>query len=175
MSITTRRPTVPPRRPVPRLVALLAATFGCWGCADKNPPRPRNVLLVSIDSLRADHLGCYGYPRDTSPTIDRLAREGVRFANALTPNRSLSHAPHGDGAGSPWRSETSRSWTRFSLRTPTGRSFRRTLSAARCSLHSEIGCSTLDHVQLAVRMRHDAWRRWRQSSQCQESPGPRPP
>jgi arylsulfatase A-like enzyme len=45
-----------------------------------------NVLLISIDSLRADHLGCYGYPRDTSPNIDRLAAEGARFATAVAPS-----------------------------------------------------------------------------------------
>ncbi len=38
-----------------------------------------NVLLVSIDTLRPDHLGCYGYQRATSPAMDRLAEEGVRF------------------------------------------------------------------------------------------------
>ncbi len=38
-----------------------------------------NVLLVDIDSLRADHLGCYGYPRPTSPNIDALAERGWRF------------------------------------------------------------------------------------------------
>jgi arylsulfatase A-like enzyme len=47
-------------------------------------PRP-NVLLVSIDSLRADHLGSYGYARRTSPTIDRLASEGVLFEKAIAP------------------------------------------------------------------------------------------
>jgi arylsulfatase A-like enzyme len=45
---------------------------------------PYNVVLISIDTLRPDHLGCYGYDRQTSPTIDRLAREGVRFENAFS-------------------------------------------------------------------------------------------
>ena len=46
-----------------------------------------NVVLIVVDTLRADHLGCYGYFRDTSPFLDRLAREGVLFrdsrANAI--------------------------------------------------------------------------------------------
>ena len=41
------------------------------------------VLIVDIDSCRPDHLGCYGYERNTSPTIDRLAAEGVRFENCF--------------------------------------------------------------------------------------------
>lgn len=41
-----------------------------------------NVILVTVDTLRADHLGAYGYSRDTSPNIDRMAREGVLFSNA---------------------------------------------------------------------------------------------
>ena len=43
-------------------------------------------MLVSIDSLRSDRLGCYGNPRPTSPAIDRLARQGVRFRRALAPS-----------------------------------------------------------------------------------------
>lgn len=43
-----------------------------------------NVILISIDTLRADHLGAYGYDRNTSPNIDRLAQEGVLFENAFS-------------------------------------------------------------------------------------------
>lgn len=43
------------------------------------------IVLVTFDTLRADHLSCYGYPRATSPFIDRLAAEGVRFLNTYAP------------------------------------------------------------------------------------------
>ena len=46
------------------------------------PGRP-NILLYVIDTLRADHLGCYGYPRATSPNLDALATEGMIFTNAV--------------------------------------------------------------------------------------------
>jgi len=41
-----------------------------------------NVIIVVLDSLRADHVACYGYPLGTTPNLDRLASEGVRFAQA---------------------------------------------------------------------------------------------
>jgi len=51
-------------------------------------PAPRgdgpNLILLSIDTLRADHLGCYGYERSTSPSIDRLASEGVLFEQVVS-------------------------------------------------------------------------------------------
>ncbi len=43
------------------------------------------IIIVSIDALRADSLGCYGYERDTSPHIDAIASDGVIFNNAYTP------------------------------------------------------------------------------------------
>jgi arylsulfatase A-like enzyme len=57
-----------------------------------NGRRP-DVLLVSLDTLRADALSCYGNPRPTSPFLDALASRGVRFANcyAPTPHTAPSH------------------------------------------------------------------------------------
>ncbi len=52
----------------------------------------RDILLITVDALRADHLGAYGYPRPTSPHMDGLAKGGVRFerAYAATPHTSYS-------------------------------------------------------------------------------------
>lgn len=50
-------------------------------CTEPSPERPTNAILISIDTLRPDHLGCYGYDRPTSPALDRLASEGVLFEN----------------------------------------------------------------------------------------------
>ncbi len=54
----------------------------------------RNVILVSIDTLRADHLGCYGYGPPTTPAIDRFARDAIVFENAIAqaPSTLPSHA-----------------------------------------------------------------------------------
>lgn len=43
-----------------------------------------NIILISLDSLRPDHLGCHGYFRDTSPHLDRFASEGTRFTNFIS-------------------------------------------------------------------------------------------
>ena len=52
---------------------------------NKNFRQPQNILLITIDTLRADHLGCYGYSHIQTPTIDSLAQEGIRFEWAFTP------------------------------------------------------------------------------------------
>src|SRR6187399_1197326 len=73
-------------------VALLA------GCQPQKPKpvalRPLNVLLVTIDTLRPDHIHCYGYPDVETPTLDALAQRGVLFENAVaqTPLTPPSHA-----------------------------------------------------------------------------------
>lgn len=64
--------TIGPRL-APILLVLASQLAGCGG--QKHP----NVLLISVDMLRADHVSCYGYPQATSPSIDALAKEGVLF------------------------------------------------------------------------------------------------
>ena len=49
------------------------------------------ILYVDIDSLRPDHLGCYGYHRSTSPTIDAIAKEGVKFTNFYSTDTPVSY------------------------------------------------------------------------------------
>lgn len=48
-------------------------------------PGVPNVLVIVVDTLRADHVSSYGYSRPTSPNFDRLAQQGVRFENAISP------------------------------------------------------------------------------------------
>ena len=52
---------------------------------DANADTP-NVIVIVVDTLRADHLSSYGYERDTTPFMDSLAAEGVRFENAISPS-----------------------------------------------------------------------------------------
>src|SRR5436305_6262851 len=63
------------RQVLPALLVL--ALCGC------SRPAP-NVLLITLDTTRADHIGCYGFPLAQTPRLDRLAREGVRCADAVS-------------------------------------------------------------------------------------------
>ena len=49
----------------------------------KNPP---DIYLITIDTLRADHVHCYGYGKIATPAIDALAQSGFRFSQAFTPS-----------------------------------------------------------------------------------------
>ena len=89
------------------LLALLMALAG-WGCGPESTATPAGgeagsaaatpasetgpgdsgvsrVILISIDTLRADHVGCYGAEHAETPTLDRMAAEGARFVHAISP------------------------------------------------------------------------------------------
>ena len=70
-----------------RLAAALAALTAA-ACGDSGPQVPTersNLVLVTVSSLRADHLGIYGYPRNISPNLDLFGASGAVFLEALTP------------------------------------------------------------------------------------------
>jgi arylsulfatase A-like enzyme len=71
---------------VSRLIPLAALGVLLAVAACSRPPaepeRPRNVIFILVDTLRADHLGAYGYKRDTSPNLDAFARKSVFFRAA---------------------------------------------------------------------------------------------
>lgn len=75
-----------------RWTALAVMLLG--GACAREAPEPPNLVLVTVDTLRADHLGFAGYARDTSPNLDALAREGVWFQRCYAPSATTgaSHA-----------------------------------------------------------------------------------
>jgi arylsulfatase A-like enzyme len=82
---------------LPTALSLLLA-LACSRAESRFPATeafvPERVILVTIDTLRADHLNSYGYVREVSPFIDGLARRGVQFLNVITqmPTTAPSHA-----------------------------------------------------------------------------------
>src|ERR1700686_3273809 len=83
-----------PMRAFPGLIASIAvaATLSPAQTVSRSLPLP-DVYLVTIDTLRADHVHCYGYNRIQTPAMDSLARDGVRFAQAFTPS-PLTNTSH---------------------------------------------------------------------------------
>lgn len=73
---------------IPLLIAFLlilptfslAGHYKVIGAVDGNT----NVILLTVDTFRPDHLGCYGYKRDTTPFLDTIARKGVIFKNVIS-------------------------------------------------------------------------------------------
>lgn len=63
-------------------IFVIASLAACSGPSSE-PEAPKRVILITVDTLRADHMGVYGYPRQTSPALDELARQGVTFTSAV--------------------------------------------------------------------------------------------
>ena len=91
-----RHLNLPPARNIVWLGLILTLAVvpitGCGG--DTVPPAGLSLLLVTLDTTRADVLGCYGGSEAETPNLDRLAGEGVRFdrCTACTPMTAPSHA-----------------------------------------------------------------------------------
>jgi len=60
--------------------------FGCRAGREKDEPKNYNIILLSLDTLRRDRLGCYGYGRPVSKNIDRIAGRGALFENVTSPS-----------------------------------------------------------------------------------------
>jgi arylsulfatase A-like enzyme len=72
--------------PVARVLLALGVAAAATACHGGGGERPRSVILISIDTLRADHLGCYGHPLPTSPNLDAFAAQGTLFDDAYAPS-----------------------------------------------------------------------------------------
>lgn len=72
-------------RLVTRLLAAAPLLSALPACGGEAPPAPaRNVVLIVADTLRSDRLGCYGYPRPTSPHVDALAARGTLYSDCYS-------------------------------------------------------------------------------------------
>ena len=80
-SISTRK------NPLLILVVLFlaAASIFYFLLQRSSAPAIRHIVLISLDTTRSDHLGCYGYSKPTTPNIDALAEQGFLFTHAMTP------------------------------------------------------------------------------------------
>ncbi|HEX5067198.1 MAG TPA: sulfatase [Myxococcota bacterium] len=70
--------------PLKWIASLLALAASLAAGCDARPGKPQNLVVISLDTLRADHLGVYGYERETSPQLDRWAERAFVFDNALS-------------------------------------------------------------------------------------------
>lgn len=78
------------------LTGLVAFCLTVWGCGQRTgevSPVGRNVILITLDTLRPDHVGCYGHPDVRTPNLDRLAARSIQFteAVAVVPTTLASH------------------------------------------------------------------------------------
>lgn len=77
--------TAPYNKAAPAFIVLSVLTLNATLLAGSHVSKGPHVVVVSIDDLRADHLGCYGYSRNTSPRIDAFAQRSVIFRRCYVP------------------------------------------------------------------------------------------
>ncbi len=72
--------------PLGRALRALASVLLLWTAGGCRPAAPRNLVVICIDTLRADHVGLWGYGRPTTPVIDAFGARGVIYENTLAPS-----------------------------------------------------------------------------------------
>lgn len=73
------------RFPLLHALSLVASLLALAACGGSGGSAPQHILMISVDTLRADHLGCYGHAAPTSPSIDGLAAQGALFERVQAP------------------------------------------------------------------------------------------
>src|SRR5205823_13343949 len=68
------------------LVLICFVILGVQAEASPSQRSAPDVFLITVDTLRADHVHCYGYENVETPALDSLAKEGIRFFHAFTPS-----------------------------------------------------------------------------------------
>jgi arylsulfatase A-like enzyme/Flp pilus assembly protein TadD len=127
--------------------ALAFSLIGLFCARQRNgakASRPQNLLLITLDTVRADHIGIYGYKPAETPALDRLAKQGLRFEHALSavPLTLPSHATILSGLTPPHHGLRNNAAGRF----PVDRETLATqLSAAGYRTGAFVGSFVLDH------------------------------
>ena len=75
-----------------RRVLSLALLWGCSAETTESDLGPPNVLLISLDTVRADHMGSYGHSRNTTPFLDMIAQRGVVFENSYSASNESAYS-----------------------------------------------------------------------------------
>jgi choline-sulfatase len=159
-----------------RLIVLIAGLCAAACACSRDTPRPvnrpRNLLIVTIDTLRADRVGAYGYAAARTPTIDALAAKGARFTHAYcsAPITLTSHATLMTGRYPPGHGAR-HNGMRLDASTPT---IAETLARAGFNTAAFVGAFPLDHrfgLDKGFRVYGDRMPRSPQGRLASERPG----
>ncbi|MEO8277290.1 MAG: sulfatase-like hydrolase/transferase [Thermoanaerobaculia bacterium] len=132
------------RNDAQRLAALICTVLAAAGCRRSHPIAGPNLLLITLDTVRADRLGSYGDAGAETPNLDRLAREGVRFStvDTVAPLTLPAHATILSGLLPTHHGVHGNSGNRFPDEIPT---LATRLSAAGYDTAAFVGSFVLDH------------------------------
>lgn len=149
-------------------MAVASAALSCRGANPRGAGPPQQVILLTIDTLRADHLGCYGMASAETPALDALARESIVFddASAPAPITVVSHATILTGLSPPAHGMRANGSFRLPRQVETlaetlkGRGFETAAFVGSFVLHHEVGLDQGFDTYDDALPRRDAGRRF---------------